>query len=82
MTPNELEETAKAAQRELKAFEERSSGGSWLVGEEPSAADVAIYPFVATFQRATTKAEAAGLRARIASARRGLSECPPLDGAC
>jgi glutathione S-transferase len=36
MTPNELEETAKAAQRELKAFEERISGGSWLVGEEPS----------------------------------------------
>ena len=61
MTPNELEETAKAVQRELKAFEERISGGSWLVGEEPSAADVAIYPFVATFQRATTKAEALAL---------------------
>lgn len=61
MTPDELEETARAAQLELKAFEKRISGGSWLIGEEPSAADVAIYPFVATFQRATTKAEALAL---------------------
>jgi glutathione S-transferase len=61
MARNALEETAKAAQRELKTLEERIAGGSWLVGEEPSAADVAIYPFVATFQRATTKAEALAL---------------------
>jgi glutathione S-transferase len=58
MAREALEETAKAAQRELGTFEERIAGGSWLVGEDPSAADVAIYPFVATFQRATTKAEA------------------------
>jgi glutathione S-transferase len=57
MTPDELEETAKAAQRELKTLEERVAGGSWLVGGAPSAADVALYPFVATLQRATTKAE-------------------------
>ncbi len=31
-------------------------GRLWIIGAEPSAADVAIYPFVATFQRATTKA--------------------------
>lgn len=58
MTPNELEATAQVAQRELKLFEERVAGGSWLVGGAPSAADVAIYPFVATCQRATMKAEA------------------------
>jgi len=57
MTRNELEETAKAAQRELKTFEESVAGGAWLVGATPSAADVAIYPFLATLERATTKAE-------------------------
>lgn len=57
MTRNELEETAKAAQRELKTFEEHVAGGSWLVGVTPSAADVAIYPFLATFERATKRAE-------------------------
>src|SRR5581483_9345357 len=56
MTPNEREETAEAARCELRTFE-RVSGGTWLVGGRPSAADVAIYPFVATFNRATTKAE-------------------------
>jgi glutathione S-transferase len=58
MTAIELDETAKAAHRELKTFDQRVAGGSWLVGGQPSAADIAIYPFVATLQRATTKAEA------------------------
>lgn len=57
MTRNELEETVEAVQRELKTLEEHVAGGSWLVGAVPSAADVAIYPFFATLQRATTKAE-------------------------
>ena len=56
MTRNELEETTKAAQRELKTLEQRVAAGSWLVGGAPSAADVAIYPFVVTLERATTKA--------------------------
>jgi glutathione S-transferase len=55
MTPNELDETAKAARRELSTFE-RAGGGTWLAGGRPSAADVAIYPFIATLDRATTKA--------------------------
>jgi glutathione S-transferase len=58
MTRDELEETAKAARRELKTLEDRLAGGSWLVGGAPSAADVAIYPFLATLERATTRAEA------------------------
>jgi len=58
MTRDEFEETAKPAQRELQTFEERLAGGSWLVGRTPSAAEVAIYPFVAILERATTKAEA------------------------
>jgi glutathione S-transferase len=57
MMPGELEETVKAAHRELKTFEQRVPGGSWIVGETPSAADVAMYPFVATLERSTTKAE-------------------------
>jgi glutathione S-transferase len=57
MMPGEPEETVKAAQRELKTFEPRIAGGSWIVGEAPSAADVAMYPFVATLERSTTKAE-------------------------
>jgi glutathione S-transferase len=52
-----LEETAKAAQRELRTLEQRIAGGSWLVAATPSAADVAIYPFLATLERATTKAK-------------------------
>jgi glutathione S-transferase len=58
MTRDEFEEIAKPAQRELKTFEKRHASGSWLVGATPSAADVAIYPFVAILERATTKAEA------------------------
>jgi glutathione S-transferase len=57
MTQNELEETAQAARRELSMLE-RSAGKAWLVDGRISAADVAIYPFVATFDRATLKAEA------------------------
>lgn len=58
MTPTELEETAKKARGELRSLDQRLAGGSWLVGGRPSAADVAVYPFFATLQRATTKAEA------------------------
>jgi glutathione S-transferase len=58
MPPDELAKTATAVQRELQTIEERVAGGTWLVGRRPSAADVAIYPFVALLQRATTKAEA------------------------
>ncbi|MDE2450623.1 MAG: glutathione S-transferase family protein [Gammaproteobacteria bacterium] len=59
MTPEALEETAETVQRELKPLEERVAGGSWLAGGTPSALDVAIYPFLAVFERAaTTKAEA------------------------
>src|SRR5579859_2493091 len=57
MPPDELAETATAVQRELKTIEQRVANGTWLVGKRPSAADVAIYPFVALLQRATTKAE-------------------------
>jgi glutathione S-transferase len=58
MTRTELEETAKKAQGELKTLDHRLAGGSWLVGGRPSAADVAVYPFLATLQRAMTKADA------------------------
>lgn len=58
MTPTELEETAKRARGELKTLDRRLAGGSWLVGGRPSAADVAVYPFLATLQRAMAKAEA------------------------
>jgi glutathione S-transferase len=58
MTGTELEEAAKKAQGELKTLDQRLAGGSWLVGGRPSAADVAVYPFLATLQRAMTKAEA------------------------
>ena len=57
MTSNELDETAKAARRELSTFE-RAGGGTWLAGGRPSAADVAICPFIATLDRAMTKAGA------------------------
>jgi glutathione S-transferase len=57
MTPKERGEAATTAQRELGRFDERVAGGTWLVGGQPSAADVAIYPFVGTFQRAASKAE-------------------------
>jgi glutathione S-transferase len=56
MTPRELDETAEAARHELRILE-RVLEGTWLVGGRPSAADVAIYPFVVTFHRAATKAE-------------------------
>lgn len=56
MTPSELAEAAETVRRELGALE-RVGGGTWLVGGRPSAADVAIYPFIATLHRATTKAE-------------------------
>lgn len=58
MTPTEFEETAKKAQGELETLDQRVAGGSWLVGGRPSAADVAVYPFLATLQRAMAKAEA------------------------
>jgi len=57
-TPTEIEDMAQAAQVELKALEQRLAGASWLVGAGVSAADVAVYPFLATLQRALTKAEA------------------------
>jgi glutathione S-transferase len=58
MTPSELDETVKDVLRELKTFDERVAGGTWLVGGRPSAADVASYPFFAVLQRAMTNAEA------------------------
>lgn len=59
MRPDELEETARGVQLELKTLEERVPGGSWLAGEAPTAVDVAIYPFLAVFERASaTKAKA------------------------
>lgn len=58
MTPSELEQAAQAAQGELKALDQRLAGGPWLVGAQISAADVAVYPFLATLRRALTKAEA------------------------
>ena len=57
LTRAELEENAQKAQRELKVLNERLASRSCLVGTQPSAADVAIYPFLATLQRAMTKAE-------------------------
>jgi glutathione S-transferase len=87
MAPDELEETAKAVQRELKTFEERVAGGSWLAGGAPSAVDVAIYPFFAVFEHAAaTKAKALAvglglhpLRELYPSIRRwmGLAEAVP-----
>ncbi|HZT02389.1 MAG TPA: glutathione S-transferase family protein [Steroidobacteraceae bacterium] len=87
MTPDEFNETAEAVQRELKTFEERVAGGSWPVGVGPSAVDVAIYPFLAVFERAAaTKAEALAielglhpLRELYPSVRRwmGLVEAVP-----
>ena len=58
MTPDVLKEAANATRRELKTLDERVAGGTWLVGGRPSAADIAIYPFAATLQRAMTKADA------------------------
>ncbi len=58
MTPGEFGQTVKAVRRELSIFEERAARGTWLVGGRPSAADVAIYPFVATLRHAATKAQA------------------------
>ncbi len=58
MTPADLGETARAVERELKTLDDRIAGRKWLVGGKPSAADIAIYPFLATLRRATTKAEA------------------------
>jgi glutathione S-transferase len=58
VTPPELEDKAKALQVELRALELRLASRSWLAGAGPSAADVAVFPFLATLQRAMTKAEA------------------------
>jgi glutathione S-transferase len=82
MTRNELEETAKAAQCKLRTFGQRIAGGSWLVAATPSAADVAIYPFLATLERATTKAETLAREKGLAPISRDLSGCRPLDEAC
>jgi glutathione S-transferase len=56
MTRHELDETTETARRELRGLE-HVIGDTWLVGERPSAADVAIYPFLATLHHATTKAD-------------------------
>jgi len=58
MTPAELDETAKAVQREIQTFDKRVAGGKWLVGGRPSAADIAVYPFFATLRRAAMRADA------------------------
>ena len=58
LTPPELEEKAKALKVELRSLDLRLASSSWLAGAGPSAADVAVYPFLATLQRAMTKAEA------------------------
>jgi len=39
--------------------------GSWIVGEAASAADIAMYPFVATLERSTTKAETLAREIRL-----------------
>jgi glutathione S-transferase len=57
MTLPEMAEASKATQGELKALDQRLAGGSWLAGARPSAVDVAVYPFLATLQRAMLKAE-------------------------
>jgi len=57
--PNSLDESLKIVLRELGALEERLTGGAWLAAERASAADIAIYPFIALLQRATMKAETA-----------------------
>ena len=58
MTPAQLAETATAVKGELTSLDQQLVGASWLVGARPSAADVAAYPFLATLQRAMTKAGA------------------------
>jgi glutathione S-transferase len=57
ITSENLEGDVAAARRELATFEKRVAGGSWLVGGQPSAADVAIYPFLALLRRAAAKSE-------------------------
>jgi glutathione S-transferase len=56
-TPLDLEGTARIARSELTALDHLLAGSSWVGGTRPSAADVAVYPFLATLRRATTRAE-------------------------
>ena len=87
MTAIEIEETSKKVCGELKTFDQRLAGASWLAGARASAADVAVYPFLATLERASTKAESlarehglAPLRTLHPNIRRWMDRVEALPG--
>jgi glutathione S-transferase len=50
---------------EARTIEGRLSKSDWLVGEQPSAADLAVFPGIMLLQRAMEKREAGDLRSRF-----------------
>jgi glutathione S-transferase len=57
LSPEELQETASNAHRELQSLERLATASPWLAGERASAADAAVFPFVRFLVRASSQAE-------------------------
>jgi glutathione S-transferase len=57
VSPEELQEAAPRAHRELQSLERLVTASPWLAGERPSAADAAVFPFVRFLVRVGSKAE-------------------------
>lgn len=71
MTPSEFVDTTKAVQRELKTFDERVAGGTWIVGGRPSART----------SRSTRLLQFSSARRRRPRRRLARSDCT-LSGRC
>ena len=64
----DVEEVTKAMHvvtGEARTIENRLSSSDWLVGEQPSAADVVVFPSIMLLLRALERREAGELRARF-----------------
>jgi glutathione S-transferase len=65
-----LSEAMHRVAGEARTIEGRLAKGEWIVGEAPSAADIAIYPCIRLLHRALEKPAAAELSARFLPAER------------
>jgi len=51
----EIQQAAEAIRHELKALDDRLASRTWLVGENISAADIAVFPLIQLILRAASK---------------------------
>ena len=51
----EIQQAAQTIRQELKTLDERLASSHWLVGEQISAADIAVFPLVQLLLRAASK---------------------------